>query len=238
MAKAKPSDGDAPLKRLGGGRWQTRDERFTIEPASGTWTVVDADQTDDLGLPLVRGPYRSLTDAKAGIDEARAEGAAASPLAERLEQARRSEASDGPEAATPKATGAARRQKPTAPEAPPEPRWIRDLEPDARRLARRLIDRLEGVGVADAEGVVRRDLVGDVASIATVAVAHRVAETLSRAGDDDGHAVDLASDIVEVLIEGRDGDLGVRWRLVDGEGRPIRLDPDEIRGAVTRTRKE
>ena len=35
---AKPTD-DA-LKRLGGGRWQTRDERFTIEPQSGTWVVV------------------------------------------------------------------------------------------------------------------------------------------------------------------------------------------------------
>ena len=67
MAAKKPED-DRSLKRLGGGRWQTRDERFTIEPQSGTWVLVDAEQTDDLGLPLVRGPFRSLTDAKAAVE--------------------------------------------------------------------------------------------------------------------------------------------------------------------------
>ena len=238
MAKRTAADGDAPLKRLGGGRWQTRDERFTIEPESGTWTVVDAEQTDDLGLPLVRGPYRSLTDAKAGIEEARAEGAAASPLAERLERARRSEASGARKKGSRQGSGASPKAKPKAPEAPPEPRWIRDLESDDRRLARRLIERLEDLDVGDAEGVVRRDLVGDVASIATVAVAQRLAERLSRAADDDGGALDLAADVVEALVDGRDGELDVRWRLVDGDGRPIRLDRDDIRDALTRRRKE
>ena len=76
------------LRRLGGGRWQTRDERFTIEPQSGTWAVVDAEETDDLGLPRVRGPFRSLTDAKAAIATARTSDAPASPLAERLERRR------------------------------------------------------------------------------------------------------------------------------------------------------
>ena len=62
---AKKIDDAGSLKRLGGGRWQTRDERFTIEPQSGTWVLVDGEQTDDLGLPLVRGPFRSLTEANA-----------------------------------------------------------------------------------------------------------------------------------------------------------------------------
>src|SRR4249920_3306220 len=69
MAKATEDDGS--LKRLGGGRWQTRDDRFTIEPQSGTWVVVDAEQTDDLGLPLVRGPFGSLNAARAAIETAR-----------------------------------------------------------------------------------------------------------------------------------------------------------------------
>ena len=60
----KATDTDEGLKRLGGGRWQTRDERFTIEPQSGTWVVVDAEQTDELGLALVRGPFGSLGAAK------------------------------------------------------------------------------------------------------------------------------------------------------------------------------
>jgi hypothetical protein len=71
-AAAAPDDAaDESLKRLGGGRWQTRDERFTIEPQSGTWAVVDATETDDFGLPLVRGPFKSLTEAKAAIAAAR-----------------------------------------------------------------------------------------------------------------------------------------------------------------------
>src|SRR5580765_5544736 len=79
---------DAPLKRLGGGRWQTRDERFTIEPQSGTWVVVDGEQSDDLGLPLVRGPFPSLTAAKEAIATARTSAPAASPLVERIERRR------------------------------------------------------------------------------------------------------------------------------------------------------
>jgi hypothetical protein len=31
-------------------------------------------------------------------------------------------------------------------------------------------------------------------------------------------------DIVELLTDGRDADLGVRWRLVDDEGRHISVD--------------
>ena len=77
MAKAK--DDDESLKRLGGGRWQTRDERFTIEPQSGTWVVVDGEQTDDLGLPLIRGPFGSLGAAKDAIgDGARRPGSRSS----------------------------------------------------------------------------------------------------------------------------------------------------------------
>jgi hypothetical protein len=36
--------------------------------------------------------------------------------------------------------------------------------------------------------------------------------------------------VAKALTDGRDSELGVRWRLVDEEGRPIRLDPDELRG--------
>jgi len=58
---------ESALRRLGGGRWQTRDGRFAIEPQSGTWVIVDAESTDELGLPLVRGPFASLTSAKEAI---------------------------------------------------------------------------------------------------------------------------------------------------------------------------
>lgn len=210
----KDAGEDEGLRRLGGGRWQTRDERFMIEPQSGTWAVVDAEQTDDLGLPLVRGPFKSLTAAKAAIAAARAEAAPASPLKERKPSA---DADDqAPEPRESKAKAAAKLDPPKEPE---EPRWFRDLEPDDRRRAARLIERLSDAGASDAEGIVRRDLVGEVPAIAAYAIARAIREL----GADPSVA-----EIVELLNEGRDSELSVRWRLVDGDGRPIRIDTDEL----------
>ena len=242
---AKPTDdGDADesLKRLGGGRWQTRDERFTIEPQSGTWAVVDAEATDDLGLPLVRGPFRSLTDAKAAIAAARTSDAPASPLAERLERGRTTPKADtkpepkatastrasspapagepeakvpGPSKSAPTGGRTKKASPPAADEPPAEPSWFRDLDPADRGRARRLIDRLTADGAADAESIVRRDLAGGVPALAAHAIATRLAEL-----PDDTAPTRVA----ELLAEGRDEALGVRWRLVDGDGRPIVID--------------
>jgi hypothetical protein len=206
---------DEGLRRLGGGRWQTRDERFTIEPQSGTWAVVDAEQTDDLGLPLVRGPYKSLTAAKEAIADARQGAAPASRLKDRKPKA---EAARGPGAKT---SASKAKREPAKPKEPEEPRWFRDLEPDERRRATRLIERLTEAGASDAEGIVRRDLVGEVPAVAAFAIGRAVREL--------GAEPSLA-EIVELLNEGRDSALGVRWRLVDGQGREIRVDPDVLAG--------
>lgn len=246
--KAPVDPDDAPLKRLGGGRWQTRDERFTIEPQSGTWVVVDGDQTDDLGMPLVRGPFPSLTAAKEAIAGARSTAPATSPLADRMERRRTGRASaeegggateeagrdrrpkpgraDGPgDAAAGKGAGtsdapgeAARRTAAPSPAAEEarEPAWLADLDAPERGRARRLIGRLAADGIPDAEGLVRRDVVGGVPSLAAHAVARRLA------GLGPGAA---PADVARLLADGRDDQLGVRWRLVDGQGRPILLDP-------------
>ena len=212
------------LRRLGGGRWQTRDERFTIEPQSGTWAIVDAEQTDELGLPLVRGPYPSLTAAKAAITGARASAAPTSPLKERPKPA------PAPSGSSPKGsarraanatTKPARANKAEEPDEPEEPRWFRDLEPDDRRRAARLIDRLTAAGAADPENLVRRDLVGEVPAIA----AYAIAKAVRALGDAPSPA-----DVTELLGEGRDSELGVRWRLVDDDGRPIRLERRDLEG--------
>jgi hypothetical protein len=227
-----PAAGDGSLKRLGGGRWQTRDERFSIEPQSGTWVVVDAEQTDDLGLPLVRGPFRSLTDAKEAIAEARSSPAAASPLADRIGRRRAT-----PEALRPDRTAHARaeagaspapKKRPEPPdelpaeprdrprdEPAPEPRWVTALDPGARRQARRLIARLEAADAPDPEGMARRDIVGDVAAVAAFAVKRQL--------DGLGPKPE-PEDVAALLAAGRDEDLGVRWRLVDEDGRPIAID--------------
>jgi hypothetical protein len=224
--------GDDSLKRLGGGRWQTRDERFSIEPQSGTWAVVDAEQTDDLGLPLVRGPFRSLTDAKEAIAEARSSPPAASPLADRI--GRRPAKPEKPRAGEKPAHGkaAARTppteareeapekepaapEKPIGKEEPAEPRWVAGLDPAARRHARALIGRLAAAGAPDPEGMARRDIAGNVAAVATFAIERKLAVL--------GPDADPAT-VAAVLAEGRDEELGVRWRLIDDDGRPISLD--------------
>lgn len=218
MSPEKATDEES-LRRLGGGRWQTRDERFTIEPQSGTWAIVDAEQTDELGLPLVRGPYPSLTAAKAAIADARGSAAPTSPLKERPKAAPEPAPTESSANSSPRAAGKA--VKPKEPEEPEEPRWFRDLEPDARRRAARLIERLAKDGADDPENLVRRDLVGEVPSIAAYAITRAV-----RALGDDATAADVA----ELLGEGRDSGLGVRWRLVDDDGRPIRLERRELEG--------
>ena len=245
---------DAPLKRLGGGRWQTRDERFTIEPQSGTWVIVDAEQTDDFGLALVRGPFPSLTAAKAAIATARSSAPAESPLTERIGRRRQAppaqadetpekpargrrssapEPSDrdaaprpgrGDEASPPPRDprgGTPRRGRAEPADAPePEPAWIDDLAASDRGRARRLIAGLRADGVRDAEGLVRRDLVGGVPSLAALAITRRL-EALG--------ADVRPRTVADLLADGRDDELGVRWRLVDGEGRPILLDPSARR---------
>jgi hypothetical protein len=242
---AKKKDDDQSLKRLGGGRWQTRDERFTIEPQSGTWVLVDAEQTDDLGLPLVRGPYRSLTDAKAAVAAARGTAPPESPLSERVKEAgtrspasvtKNSDRRGAPSAKPADARGAPEPEpRPERePEPPPEPRWIRELAPRDRGRARRLLERLTAAGIRDAENVVRQDLTGDVPSIARLAVAERVAAILA-SSDDGATTVDpQVRKLIDALGDGRDDKLDVRWRLVDADNRPIGLTADDVRSAMKR----
>ena len=239
MAKAKESDGEPALKRLGGGRWQTRDERFTIEPQSGTWVVVDAEQTDDLGLALVRGPFRSLADAKAGIEAARGAEAPASPLTARLAD-RRSTTAEPKRKATAGKRAKPAPEPPEPPAPPPEPRWITELAPADRRRARRTIDGLEAAGIRDGEGIARRDLVGDVPAVAAAAIIERLADVVVAAGDDadDRRAATLAADIASALADGHDAGLDVRWRLVDDDGRPIHLPAADLAAAIDRRRKQ
>jgi|SRR5687768_1990611 len=229
---AKATDGDESLKRLGGGRWQTRDERFTIEPQSGTWVVVDAEQTDDLGLALVRGPFGSLGAAKEAIAGARDAEPAESPLTARVARLRDrpdTTSTTAPKAKSATAAAAEAAEKPgkppkagtaVEPEPPPEPRWINALEPAERRRAKRLIDRLGEAGAADPEGIARRDIVGEVPAVAAFAIARALADL----GDDAG-----PEKVARLLASGRDEDLDVRWRLVDGDDRPITIDADPAR---------
>lgn len=76
---ARPVD-PAAFKRADGGAYRSGDGRFTIEPASGRWMLIDAEQQDDLGLPLARGPYETLAAARSAAAEARSAPAPSSRL--------------------------------------------------------------------------------------------------------------------------------------------------------------
>ncbi|HEY3522128.1 MAG TPA: arsinothricin resistance N-acetyltransferase ArsN1 family A [Candidatus Limnocylindrales bacterium] len=89
MPKEKPAPDPAALKRTAAGRYETGDGRFTIEQESaGSWALVDAEQTNELGLPLVRGPFATLAAAKDALASAREAPAPPSPLERRLKEAK------------------------------------------------------------------------------------------------------------------------------------------------------
>src|SRR5262249_47306354 len=154
-----------------GGRWETRDGRFQIEPQSGTWVIVDTTQTNEFGLPLVRGPFPSLTAAKEAIETAREGGPVTSPLAGRIEEAAKAPAKG--EAAAVAAWPAretvpedggekpeAGQPEPETEQPPPEPLWLRQLKPVSRQRARDLIERLASLGFDDAEAIARSEIAG------------------------------------------------------------------------------
>ena len=227
------------LKRLGGGRWETRDGRFQIEPQSGTWVIVDTTQTNEFGLPLVRGPFPSLTAAKEAIEGAREEGPVTSPLAERLgggataEPKRETPAPakgrpdkpksgvDEPELEEPQKAGS--EPEPEIPEAlpPPEPLWLRQLKPVSRQRARDLIERLESLGFDDAEAIARSEIADGAPAIVRAAIRRQVEAAMKG-----NRSVDsVVEAVVDVLVSGEDEELGVGWGLVDDRSRPIdRLD--------------
>ena len=227
------------LKRIGGGRWETRDGRFQIEPQSGTWVIVDTTQTNEFGLPLVRGPFPSLTAAKEAIDTAREAGPVASPLAERLEEAAKAK----PKGETPAAKGRAGRPaadegqtepedagaedagaaEPDEPEPEPEPAWLRGLKPVSRQRARDLIEKLESLGFDDAEAIARSEIADGAPAVVRAAIRRQVDQATKGK-----RSVDSAVEaVVDVLVSGDDEELDVGWGLVDSRSRPIeRLDLD------------
>lgn len=205
------------LKRLGGGRWETRDGRFAIEPQSGTWVVVDSAQTDELGLPLVRGPFGSLTAAKQAIESARGTGPAESPLADKIKQAKagkgKSPASTGKSAASQPST----RPPADTAEPPPEPKWLRDLVPAKRRQARELIERLEKLHIVDADEIARAEVARDQPAIARLALERSIRKAIASSKS----PAEAARATVDAILNGKDSRLGVRWTLVDDHGRHL-----------------
>ena len=62
---------DEKLKRVRAGTYQTADGRFTVEQSTSGWLLLDSEQTNELGLPLARGPFTTLDEARGAIPAAR-----------------------------------------------------------------------------------------------------------------------------------------------------------------------
>jgi len=75
----KPQPPPGALKRERAGTYRSNDGRFTVEQSSSGWLAIDAEQTDGLGLPLARGPFGTLDEAKAAMAEARGAPAPEAP---------------------------------------------------------------------------------------------------------------------------------------------------------------
>ena len=84
------------LKRERAGTYRTADGRFTIEQSTTGWLLLDSEQTNELGLPLARGPFGTLDEARAAVAQARSGPRPISDLDERRAQKRaKQSAKDG-----------------------------------------------------------------------------------------------------------------------------------------------
>jgi ribosomal protein S18 acetylase RimI-like enzyme len=104
-----PDQDPTKLKRESAGRYLTTDGRFTVEQGSGGWMIIDGEQANELGLPLVRGPFATLDEAHDGLEAARTGEAPTSDLAGRI-----AELKDRGERPKPTQDGQKRRRAPRA----------------------------------------------------------------------------------------------------------------------------
>jgi len=83
-AVPKPPPDPLKLARVSAGSYATGDGRFSVEQSSGGWMLTDAERTNELGLPLVRGPFATLDAAREALEALRSGPAPVSDLAERI----------------------------------------------------------------------------------------------------------------------------------------------------------
>ncbi len=184
--KPKP---EKPWQRAGAGRHRSADGRFTIDgQAACRWFVTDEKELDELGLERMSGPFATLDAAKATADAMRERPPEVSPLADRIAAAAsRPPAPRAPVHQAARSVPTRRAPEPTrrAPEPEPEPpsrTWLDDLEdrrPEAAARASRLIADLEREGIADADALVRRDVVDGEPAIATARLAREIDQVIA-----------------------------------------------------------
>jgi len=76
--------------------------------------------------------------------------------------------------------------------------------------------RLEKAGFEDAEEVARDEVARGRPAVVRAALARHLAAAIA-----DAEGTDAVRAAVDLLVDGADRSLGVRWRLVDGDGRAV-----------------
>ena len=212
---AKPMDPTA-FRRDGAGTYRSGDGRFSIEQSSGRWLVVDMEQQDDMGLPLVRGPFDTLVAAKSAAEAAREQPAPASDLSSRAARskprANAKPAGRGSTAASASKAGSGSRAE-SASKSRPEPRVASKPRP------------LEIRRYATADGPAMRKLWTSVG--------------FKSAGDDDESLDRLAERNPGLVLVAAEGDRVVGTALGAWDGRRgwiyhVATDADHRRGGLGR----
>jgi hypothetical protein len=173
MPKRQPPAADDPdrLVRQKAGGHRTADERFDVQGSASRWFLTDQQQTDELGQPLIHGPYANLDELKASLPDARRQPAKGAPRL-RVITGTGDAAPETAHASGRK--GAATPRAPLAPAAEPAKTWLDELPAaDARRM-RAMIRALEREGVDRAEQLVHRDRDGLLPAVATQLIEWRL----------------------------------------------------------------
>lgn len=105
------------LRREKAGTYRTADGRFTVEQSSSGWLLIDAEQENELGLPLARGPFPTLDEARAALSGARSSpaaipGRATRPVGRSVKPAATWQTPAKPPAARPRVAGPAAKSAP------------------------------------------------------------------------------------------------------------------------------
>jgi hypothetical protein len=189
------------LVRQKAGTYRTPDDRFEVQQEGLGWFVVDAEQSNEFGQPLIHGPFETMAAVRAAL-----------PGARKTKPLRRGKR---PTRAPPKAE----------PPPPPPPSWIDKLPPSEATGVRKLVRALEREGVPEAEDLVRRDRDGLLPAIAAQLIDQRLAALVNDLPADDRKVAErLVRRAAEILsAEGTIGGAALPgWTLVEigADGEP------------------
>ncbi|MEP6680596.1 MAG: hypothetical protein ABJB65_03865 [Chloroflexota bacterium] len=139
------------LVRQSPGIYRSADERFEVRQEGLGWFVVDSAQANELGQPLIDGPFATMAAVREALPAARKTKPLRRPIAKAPKRA--------PKKAEPP---------------PPPPSWIDALpSADATRV-RKLIRALERGAIPEAEELVRRDREGLLPAVAAQLIEQRL----------------------------------------------------------------